>query len=437
MTLPETVTSVGEYAFDGCQALTDINLSSGITKIGAFAFTDCSNLSVSLPEGLTFLGTMAFNGCKIPDLVVPAGLVSIHARAFQGAEIQTISVKAGNPVYDSRDNCNAVVETTSDKLVTACNATSIPTSVKSIGPFSFTSAGNLSALTVPYGVTAIESNAFQSCSKLETNLLPCSVTSIGSKAFFNCSRLSTLITEAVVPPSAGTEFLAYTRSDLKIWTSPHCDTEYSAASGWSGYSIESLSSLNDSQLMPSGLSSINTGTYMGRVTGQLTVSHVRSLENLAGCDYSGYALMQGKLRYLDMKSASMSGSPYDEDDAYSSSDSSKAARANAFDSGIFYRCNQLNTIVLPSSVDVISQGAFNQCARLEAVYMSGVSSISESFSGCSSLKHIFIDGETPPSIDSRTLQNIPASCTIHVPKGKSSVYIASSWKTFATTVEMN
>ena len=163
------VTSIGKYALSCCHQLTSVTIPNSVTSIGKGAFSHCNGLtSVTIPSGVTSIEPFAFSGCS--------GLTSI-------------SVKKGNTVYDSRGNCNAIIETATNTLIAVCKNTVIPKSVTSIGKGAFSHCNYLSSVTLPKGVTSIGDGAFDYCTSLKTVKIPASVTSIGDLVFNCCYSL--------------------------------------------------------------------------------------------------------------------------------------------------------------------------------------------------------------------------------------------------------
>ena len=144
-----------------------------VTSIGSGAFYGCSGLTaVTIPNSVTAIGSQAFNGCS--------GLTSII-------------VENGNKKYDSRDNCNAIIETATNSLIAGCKNTLIPNSVTSIGYGAFSGCSGLISVTIPNSVTSIGNNAFLRCYGLTSVMIGNSVTTIGEYAFEFCSSLTAVI----------------------------------------------------------------------------------------------------------------------------------------------------------------------------------------------------------------------------------------------------
>ena len=189
------VTSIGESAFSGCSSLTSVTIGSGVTSIGDWAFYECSGLtSVTIGSGVTSIGYQAFSGCSsLTSVTIPSGVTSIEMWAFSHCSgLTSITVEKGNSKYDSRDNCNAIIETAYNTLIAGCKSTTIPSSVTSIGEGAFRGCSGLTSLIIPNSVTSIGESAFASCSGLTSLIIPNSVTSIGRCAFSYCSGLTSV-----------------------------------------------------------------------------------------------------------------------------------------------------------------------------------------------------------------------------------------------------
>ena len=175
----------------------EIDIKEGVTSIGRWAFDGCNNLmSVTIPSSVTSIEEAAFYDCaSLTSVTIPSSVVSIAGSVFSGCSLTSIIVEGGNTVYDSRDNCNAIIETRTNTLIVGCVTTTFPSSVTSIGNSAFYKCLNLSTMTISSSVTSIGSLAFSACSSLTSVRIPSSVTNIEPAAFGNCSNLSSIIVE--------------------------------------------------------------------------------------------------------------------------------------------------------------------------------------------------------------------------------------------------
>ena len=195
LTIPNSITSIERYTFQSCTSLTSLTIPSSVTSIGELAFDYCYGLtSLTIPNSVTSIGRYAFSECTgLTSMTIPSSVTSIGEDAFFGCKgLTNITVDSNNPTYDSRESCNAIIETASNTLVTGCKNTIIPSSVKIIGYRAFYSCSGLTSITIPDSVTTIREEAFGNCIGLTSLTIPSSVTSIGKCAFYSCYGLTSV-----------------------------------------------------------------------------------------------------------------------------------------------------------------------------------------------------------------------------------------------------
>ena len=215
--VPMGVTRIERAAFYGCTSLTDISLPNNLKTIAEYAFQDCSSLkSITIPADVLSIGTCTFYGCtSLTDISLPNNLKTIAEYAFQDCTslksvtipegvtemkggvffrcqmMMHITVDKNNQIYDSRNGCNAVIETATGTIVAACNATVIPNDVTKIGESAFASLA-FKEIILPDGVTEIGRWAFWGCASLNNITIPDTVKSIGASALKKCTSLASI-----------------------------------------------------------------------------------------------------------------------------------------------------------------------------------------------------------------------------------------------------
>lgn len=224
--IPNSVISIGNSAFSGCTGMTSIAIPESVTSIGHEAFKDCIRLNavhitdISAWCYINYLGFDAnplfyahhlyLNGEKIQDLVIPDSVKSIGNGTFKGCtsltsvtipnsvrhieegafsgctSLKSIVVNEGNKYYDSRENCNAIIDTENNLLIVGCKNSTIPNSVTNISEDAFNGCIGLTNITIPYSMKSIDNYAFNGCTSLQSIIIPNSVTKIGMYAFYGC-----------------------------------------------------------------------------------------------------------------------------------------------------------------------------------------------------------------------------------------------------------
>ena len=156
LTIPRNISTIEENAFEGCIGLTSLVIPSTVSSIERDAFKDCTKIAtITIEEGLRSIGKSAFENCSsLTSINIPASVTSINGNPFFACTmLTTISVAAGNKTYDSRDNCNAIIETAQNRLIAACKNTVIPEGITSLGSDAFGGCGGMSTLYIPASLT--------------------------------------------------------------------------------------------------------------------------------------------------------------------------------------------------------------------------------------------------------------------------------------------
>lgn len=197
--IPNGVTEIYETAFRRCTSLTNITIPEGVLRIGLGAFYGCTSLEkLDIPKTVTTIKSSAFRGCtSLKSITIPKNAIWISDRLFEGSDsLRSIVVEEGNPQYDSRNNCNAIIDTEYNELIMGCAATIIPEGVKKIREKAFANCSSLTNIVIPKGVKNIESHAFEKCLNLQSITLPIGVRKIGEFAFCYCKSLQTIYVPA-------------------------------------------------------------------------------------------------------------------------------------------------------------------------------------------------------------------------------------------------
>lgn len=203
-----TVTAIGAHAFWFCNALTSIDLPNTITSIGSSAFWGCTSLtSILIPKSVISISSSV--GMSSSD----------HSNPFAVESIKSIQVESGNPKYDSRNNCNAIIETQTNTLISGCQNTVIPNTVTIIADGAFSHCHMLKNIEIPNSVTTIGVDSFRECYGLTHLVIPNSVTTILGRAFYDCHNLESVIlpTSVTFDQNLGLSFwLCSTPSSIMI-----------------------------------------------------------------------------------------------------------------------------------------------------------------------------------------------------------------------------
>ena len=413
VSIPNTVTTIGNYAFNDCRGLVGITIPNSVTTIGSYAFCYCSGLlGITIPNSVTTIGNYAFDFLtSILGVTIPNSVETMGDHAFSNcSKLSKVTFEEGSKLTALNSNVFSS---------TALTSIDIPNSVTSIGSYAFQSCSSLESINIPNSVTSIGSYAFQSCSSLESINIPNSVTSIGSYAFSSCSSLeSFIIPENITSLSNGT-FSGC--SKLTTITVPKNVT-------WIGYAVfkdcTALTTIifeNNSQLatIADDKNNANGGSFQ----------NCKSLKNINlpnTLTYIGsYAFSScTSLNHIDIPNSVTNIAR----GAFKSSglvDIEIPSGVISLESNVFESCSKLENVSIPTSVTSIPQYAFSSCTALTNIDIpNSVTSIGiYAFQYCSSLASINIPNSVT-SIDYNAFQYCSKL---------ESVYIANGVKTISSS----
>ncbi len=385
-----TVTKIGGEAFRGCTDLKSITMPNTIIAIRQGAFMGCSGLaSVTIPNSVIYLETCAFEGCSgLRSVIIPNSVVHIENVIFGGCTgLAEIAVESGNPAYDSRDRCNAIINTSANSLISGCKNTIIPNSVTTIGGGAFFDCSGLTSVTIPNSVTSIGESAFRGCSGLTSVVIPNSVTSIGKSAFRECSGLTSVAfpnSVTTIGESAFRECSGLTSVTIGNSVTSIGEDAFSYCSGLTSVTIpNSVTTIGNgaffdcsgltSVTIPNSVTTIGDGAFSGCSGLSSVVFNAEKCTN--GCLFYGSGLTSVTIGDGVTKISNYT----------------------------FANCSRLTSVIIGKSVTYIGGSAFGDCSGLSSVIFNAekcsvMGSLSfPVFSGCTNAAKLTI-GETVSTI---------------------------------------
>jgi hypothetical protein len=300
--------------------------------------------------------------------------------------LTTIVVEVGNQVYDSRDNCNAIIETATNTLIAGCKNTIILNTVTSIGDGAFSYCYSLSSITIPNSVTSIGNYAFFICSSLTSITIPNSVTSIGDYAFAGCDKLTT--------PVYNTHCFAYMPpSHIRAYTIPDGIKQIA---GGAFFYCSALTSVT----IPNSVTSIGDDAFEGCKKLTSPIYDARHFIHMPRSYKGAYVIPDGIQRVAE---------------------------------AAFYWCSKLTSVTIPNSVTCIGERAFYWCSKLTSLSIgSSVTNIGEeAFYKCSKLTSITCEATTPPVVGTDAFHKLSRKMPVIVPDESVDAYkSAPVWQDF-------
>ncbi len=412
ITIPNSVTSIGNSAFSGCTNLTNITIGSGLTSIDYHAFHNCSGLatitvdpenqayhsngnclietasktlivgcmnSVIPSDGsVTSIGEAAFYGCKsLTKIIIPNEITCINDRAFQGCNKLTnvfipnnVTLIGGYAFYD----CSKL------------SSINIPVGIKEIYGYTFYHCTSLSSITIPRGVTAIGTSAFSGCTNLTTIAIPDTVISIGWDTFSGCKGLT-----SITIPNSVTSIGNNAFRDCSNLTGINIPEKVVSIGHGAFFSCSNLESIT-----------VDTGNKIYHSSGNCLIE-TESKKLLTGCMNStipvdgSVTIIYEDAFYLCRKLTNIT-IPYG---------------ITEICSDAFYGCNGLTNIILPDSLIKIGQSAFGGCNSLTSITIPFVGSTKDEMQ-VTKFGHLFVSGQS--SFVPASLKTVIITCGKHIGK---------------------
>ena len=397
VTIPNSITSIGDSAFEGCASLTSITIPNGVTYISDDAFSGCKSLaSITIPDSVTSIRSSAFGGCtSLSSITIPSSVTSIGSSAFGGcASLTTINVATGNQNYVS---VNGVLYNKDKTTIMRYPAGKkeknyrISDGVTCIDGDAFESCTSLTSIKIPDGVTSIGGSAFSGCTSLTSIKIPDGVTSIGGSAFSGCTSLT-----SITIPDGVTSIRDSTFEGCTSLTNITIPDGVRSLGNWTFEDCKSLTGIT----IPNSVDGIYAGVFNGcsSLTSITIPDSVRTItgEAFEGCtSLTTINVATGNQNYV-----SVNGVLYDDDKTaiicYPAGKKDKNYKildgVTWIGSSAFSGCTSLTSITIPNSVTFIPDNAFSGCTSLSSITIpDGVTSIGNwAFKDCTSLASVTI-----------------------------------------------
>ena len=470
LTIPNSVTSIGDEAFYGCSGLTSVTIPNSVTSIGGSAFYNCRGLtSVTIPNSVTSIGTSAFynvlnivysgsatgspwgaksvNGyvdgylvysddtkttlitCSSSaqgEIVIPNSVTSIGSEAFLGCTgltsltIPNSVTSIGSEAFSGCNNITSVVWNAKNgsgyNFGSQVESFTFGDEVEVIPASICSGMNNLTSLTIPNSVTSIESFAFYGCSSLTSLTMGNSVASIGDYAFRYCSALSSVEAPAVFFDIQESQWSYYTKILSQVTVNGGELTEN--ALQFIKRSYKTLRVMDVSE-------ATNTEFADETFSGYYNLTNLKLPESLTSISYMMAAGCKNLESITIPESVEEIGqSAFEDCRSITSVDFGENPALTMIGSWAFYNCHELANIDIPEGVTEIGKAAFYGCAYAQAAHLpASLQYIGDNgFALCSKLTEMTVDAVTPPEVENKTFYEVSTEAPIYVPDQSVSAY---------------
>ena len=412
--LGDSITHIGPYAFANCRSLESIILPSNLEIIEKDAFVNCSSLkTVSIPSSIKNIRGEIFTGCdnietvywnyndsiamssmfkyaksSIKKIIIGKDVTKIENAAFKGFEnLTSIEVDPDNKVYDSRNNCNAIIETKTASLIIGCKTTTIPNGIKILGTGAFYTCGGPDALTLPSSLLSIGAYAFSGCTGLTSITIPENVSSIGHGVTTDCPNITSITVHpdnsyynsqgncnSIINTASNALIAGCKNSVIPAGVTRIDDEAFNGC-----YGLQSIES-------PSSVTSIGNQAFRGCAgLTSIDLAGVQTIGPRAFLGCNGLTSVKTPARMESIGLGAFYG-------CFNLLSFTIPQGIRLIDERVFEHCDTLASIEIPSTVDSIASYAFRNCRSLQSVTIpEGVTVINdETFLGCSSLSYLSI-----------------------------------------------